>query len=83
MTPPEPSNSTTARPEHPNAEETEENHLENNIMKIINYLKEEMKNSFKEIEKKTNKKLDEISKSLKTANKKNQTCEENSSRVEN
>ena len=53
--PPETSGSTTARPEHPNADEAEENNLKNNFMKMIEALKEEMKNFLKEKEKKTTK----------------------------
>lgn len=39
MAPGEPSGSTTARPEYPNAEEAEENNLKNNFMKMIKALK--------------------------------------------
>ena len=37
----------------------------NNFTKMIEALKEEMKNSLKEMKEKTNKKLEEINKSLK------------------
>lgn len=37
MTPPEPSGSTTGRPEHPKEEEAEVNNLENNFMKNDRY----------------------------------------------
>ena len=47
------SGATTARPEHPNTDEVEENKLKNNFMMIIEVLKEEIKNSLKEMEKKT------------------------------
>ena len=63
--PPETSDSTVARPKHPNTDEAEENDIKNNFMKMIETLKEEMKNSLKEMEEKTNKKLEDISKSLK------------------
>ena len=53
MAPPEPSGPTTGRPEHPNPEEAEENNLKYNFMKMIETLKEEMKNSLKEMEEKT------------------------------
>ena len=61
--PPEVSGSTTARSQHPNADGAEENDRKNNLMKMIEALKEEMKNFLKEIEEKTNKNLD-ISKLL-------------------
>ena len=44
--PPETSGSTTARPEHPNTDEAEENNLKNNFMKMV----EEIKDSLKEAE---------------------------------
>lgn len=47
--PSESSASTTSRPEHPNANEEEINH-KNNFMKMIEALKQEMKNSLKEVE---------------------------------
>ena len=53
------------RPQYPNADETKENNLKNNCMKMIELLKEEMKNSLKGIEKKTKKKLEEINQFLK------------------
>ena len=56
MVTPEPSGYTTGRPDHPNPEETEENVLKYNFMKLIEILKDEMKNSLKEMEEKTNKK---------------------------
>ncbi|KAL6040074.1 hypothetical protein STEG23_003010, partial [Scotinomys teguina] len=46
--PPETSASTTARTEHLNADEAEENDLKNNFMKMTQAFKEEMKNSLKE-----------------------------------
>lgn len=51
MAPPEPRGPTTARPEHPNAEEAEENNLKNNFI-LIEALKEEIKNFLKETEEK-------------------------------
>lgn len=53
MTPPEPSGSTKARPEHPNADEAEGNDLENNFMEIIVSFKKEVKKSLNEINEKT------------------------------
>lgn len=47
------SSSTTARPEHPNADEAGENNLKNKFMKMIETLKE--KNSLKDMEERTNK----------------------------
>ena len=55
MTPLETSGSTIARFGHPHTDEAEEHDLKNNFMKMIEALKEEMKNSLKEIEKETNK----------------------------
>ena len=55
MAPPEPSSSTTERPEHPNIDDTEENDLKN-FMKIIEAFKEKMKNSLEEKMEKTKKK---------------------------
>ena len=57
-------------------------------MKMIEALKGEMKNSLKEVEEKTSKKWEEVNKSLKEnkgsqEKKKNQTGEENGSRLEN
>lgn len=52
MVPPEPSGGTTGRPEHPNPEEAEENELYNDFTKMIETLKEEIKNSLKEREEK-------------------------------
>ena len=49
MAPPEPSDPTAIRPECSNAAETQEDNLKNNLMKIIEVLKEGIKNSFKEI----------------------------------
>ena len=46
----ETSGSKSARPEHPNTNEAEENDLKNNFMKMIEALKEDMKNSLKEVE---------------------------------
>ena len=53
ISPPDPSDATSARHEHFNAAETKENDLSNNNMKMIQALKQEMKNSFKEIKKKS------------------------------
>ena len=61
MITPESSEQATGRLEHPNPEEVEEI----DIMKVIESLKQDVKNSLKEMEVKTNKKLEEINKSLK------------------
>ena len=53
MATPEPSGQKTGRPEHPNPEKAEENGLKYNFMKMIETLKEEMKNFLKEMEEKT------------------------------
>ena len=58
---PEPSKHTTGRLEHPNPEEVEEI----DIMKVIESLKEDVKNSLKEMDEKNNKKFEEMNKSLK------------------
>ena len=49
-----------ARPEHPNTDKAEENNHKNNFIKIIEAFIKEMRNSLKEVEEKTNKKLEEI-----------------------
>lgn len=55
MEPPETSGSTSARTEHPNADETEKKkNLKNNFTKMKDALKEEMRNFLKEVEEKTN-----------------------------
>ena len=64
--------STATRPEHPNADEAEENNLKNNFMKMIEALKEEMKNSLIKVEEKANKKWKKSINSLKKT-KKNQS----------
>ena len=55
MAPPGTSDSVTAKSQHSNADEAEGNDLKNNFMKVIEALEEEIKNSLKEIEEKTNK----------------------------
>ena len=45
MAAPETIVSTPARPEHPNTDESGENNLKNNFMKMTEALKEEKKNS--------------------------------------
>ncbi|XP_059108386.1 uncharacterized protein LOC131901160 isoform X1 [Peromyscus eremicus] len=64
-----PSEPTPARPEHPNTEETEEIDLKNDLKKMLEIFKEEMKNSLKELEEKSNKKWEAISKSLESQEK--------------
>lgn len=54
MEPPGSSGSTSARTEHPNADETGKKHLKNNFMKMKDPLKVEMRNFLKEVEEKTN-----------------------------
>ena len=68
--PSETSVSTIVRPEHLHTDEADGNDLKNNFMKMIEALKEEIKNSLEELEEKTNKKLEEINKSLKKTKKK-------------
>ena len=46
----------TGRLEHPNPEEVEEMDFKRNLMKMMETLKQEVKNSLKEMEEKTNKK---------------------------
>ena len=65
MVTPELSGHTTGKLDHPNPEEAEENDFKCNFMKMMETFKEEVKNSLKEMEEKTNKKLEEINKSLK------------------
>lgn len=48
MAPSEPSNPTTARPEHSNTAKAQENDLKTDFMKMIEVLKEEMKKSLEE-----------------------------------
>ncbi|ERE81496.1 GTPase IMAP family member 3-like protein [Cricetulus griseus] len=63
MTPPESRDSTPARPEHPNTDEAEESKLKNNFMQMIETLREEVRKSFREMEEKTNQKMQEIKES--------------------
>ena len=62
---PEPSWHTTRWLDQPNPEEVEDNDTKINFMKMMETFKEEVKNSLKEMEEKTNKKLEEINKFLK------------------
>ena len=55
----------TGRLEHPKPEEVKEIDFKHNLMKIMETLKQKTKNSHKEMEEKTNKKLEEMNKSLK------------------
>ena len=64
MTSPESRDHATRKIEHPTPEEIEEIDFKQNIMKIIEYLKQDVKNCHKEMEM-TNKKVDEMNKSLK------------------
>ncbi|KAL6071720.1 hypothetical protein STEG23_032961, partial [Scotinomys teguina] len=55
----------TPRPEHCNVDKAEENELKKSLMKMVEEAFEgKMKNAFTEIEKKTNKKLEEIDKEI-------------------
>lgn len=56
--------STQAKPEQPNADKVEYS-LKNNFIKVLDALKEEMKNTLKEVEENTSKKLEEINNSFK------------------
>ena len=56
---------TTARLEQPIIDQAVENDLKNNFRRLFETLKEEMRNYLKEMEEKTNKKLEDINKSLK------------------
>ena len=55
----------TTRLEQSNIDEAEENDLKSNFKRMVETLKEEMRNSLKEMEEKTNQNLEDISKSLK------------------
>ncbi|MGE9641862.1 hypothetical protein ACQP3J_33010, partial [Escherichia coli] len=65
MIPPESRDSTAARPEHPNADATEENGLKNNSMKMIEALKEDIETPLNKWKKKQTKKMKEVNKFLK------------------
>ncbi|KAL6086246.1 hypothetical protein STEG23_038376 [Scotinomys teguina] len=70
-TSPESSPPPTTRPEHCNVDKAEENDLKNSLMKMIEEaLEGKMKNAIKEIEEKTNKKLEEMNKEIEEKNKK-------------
>ncbi|KAL6043811.1 hypothetical protein STEG23_014028 [Scotinomys teguina] len=70
-TSPESSPPPTPRLEHCNVDKAEENDLKNSLMKMIEEaLEGKMKNAIKEIEKKTNKKLEENNKEIEEKNKK-------------
>ncbi|KAL6038498.1 hypothetical protein STEG23_018771 [Scotinomys teguina] len=70
-TSPESSPPPTPRPEHCNVDKAEENDLKNSLMNMIEETFEgKTKNAFKEMEEKTNKKLEEINKEMKEKNKK-------------
>lgn len=64
MTTPDCRDHTTRRLEYPFSYELEEIDFKHKIMKMIEDFKQDVKNSFKEMEK-TNKKVEEMSKSLK------------------
>ncbi|ERE84321.1 vomeronasal 2 receptor, 52 precursor [Cricetulus griseus] len=65
MIPPESRDSMPARPEHPSKDEAEESNLKNNFMKMRETLREEIRKSYREMEEKTNQKMQEIHKSFK------------------
>ncbi|ERE88257.1 GTPase IMAP family member 3-like protein [Cricetulus griseus] len=60
MTPPESRDSTPATPEHSNTDEAEESSLKNNFMQMIETLSKKMRKFFREMEEKTNQKMQEI-----------------------
>ncbi|KAL6091914.1 hypothetical protein STEG23_013141 [Scotinomys teguina] len=75
-TSPEASPLPTPRPEHCNVDKAEENDLKNSLMKMIEEaLEGKMKNAIKEIEEKTNKKLEEMNKEIEDKNKKMEEIE--------
>ena len=76
--PPEPSDSTTGGHEHLNQEEVEK--MES--MKVIDILKQHVKNALMEMDEKYNRKFEELNKPRKPR-KNNQTDNGNSSRTEN
>ncbi|KAL6045179.1 hypothetical protein STEG23_013870 [Scotinomys teguina] len=64
-TSPESSPPPTPRPEHCHVDKAEENDLKKSFMKMLGGTFEgKMKNAFKEIEEKTNEKLEEINKEI-------------------
>ena len=78
MKPPEPSDPTTGGHEHLNQEEVEK--MES--MKVIDILKQHVKNALMEMDEKYNRKFEELNKPRKPR-KNNQTDNGNSSRTEN
>ncbi|KAL6035171.1 hypothetical protein STEG23_036056 [Scotinomys teguina] len=79
-TSPESSPPPTPRPERCNVDKAEENDLKNSLMKMIEEAFEgKMKTAFKEIEEKTNEKLEEINEEIEEKNKK---LEEMSNEIE-
>ncbi|KAL6078508.1 hypothetical protein STEG23_011077 [Scotinomys teguina] len=70
-TSPESSPPPTPRPEQCNVDKSEENDLKNSLVKMIEEaLEGKMKDAIKDIEEKTNKKLEEINKEIEEMNKK-------------
>ena len=57
------SEQTKGRLEHPNPEDVEEIDFKHSIMKVIESLKQEVKNSLKEMDEKNSKKLEEMNES--------------------
>ena len=78
MKPPEPSDPTTGGHEHLNQEEVEK--MES--MKVLDILKQHVKNALMEMDEKYNRKFEELNKPRKPR-KNNQTDNGNSSRTEN
>ncbi|CAH7019633.1 AABR07072562.1 [Phodopus roborovskii] len=76
MTPPESRDSTPTRSEHPKADEAEENDLKNIFIKMIEALKDDLRKPLKEMEEKTNKKLEEMKRSLKERKAKKKTIKQ-------
>ena len=60
VAPTEPSSPTTARPEHSNTTEAQEENLKTNFMEMTEVFKEEINKSLKEIQENTNKQLEEM-----------------------
>lgn len=86
MAPSEPGGSIRGRPEHPSRDEVEENDLKNSFVKMIEALKEDKRDSPKEIKQKISKNWKKSLSPLNTAKKvkkNNQISEGDSSVLEN
>ena len=82
-TPVKPKDPTSVKLEQPNVDEGDENDLKSNFRRMFETFKEEMSNFLKEMEEKTKKKLEDISKSLKAQQDKAIKLMKNYSRLEN